>query len=95
MKVKQFAIAKSSNGTIGLITSQSMVEHTYPEGATVQVWSGIILKDNTFKARNSEETIQAKRGGLWTSSNPEVIGEATPELILEGALIPTPDKLPL
>lgn len=84
MQAKQFAIAKSSNGTIGLITSPEMVEHTYQEGVTVKVWKGVILEENTFQGRgdDAEKVVTAKVGGLWTSSKPEVFGYLTAEQIL-------------
>ncbi len=85
MKAQQFAIAKSSNGTLGLITSPEMVEHTYPEGKTVPVWKGVILEENTFQGRgdDSEKTIVAKVGGQWSSSNPEVVAHLTAEQIIQ------------
>ena len=81
----QFSISKSSNGTIGLITSQDKVEHTYQEGKVKKVWTGIIIKDNTFKGRgqDSEKTIEAKIGGFWSSSNAEIIDELCPKNILD------------
>ncbi|MBM25865.1 MAG: hypothetical protein CL760_09310 [Chloroflexi bacterium] len=82
-QAKQFAIAKSSNGTIGLITSKEMVDHTYPDQTEpTQVWKGVIIQPNTFTGRNGS-IIEAKAGGLWTSSNPEVIGYADPEMIAQ------------
>jgi hypothetical protein len=74
MKVEQFAIAKSSTGTIGLITSPQKVLHTYTDGNKATVWTGVILRENTFKARNSDEMIVAEKGGVWSSSKPTVIG---------------------
>lgn len=84
MEAKQFSIAKSSNGTLGLITSKSMVEHAYPEGATVMVWTGVIIQDNTFQGRgeHSDRTIEAKSGGFWSSSNPIVVGQIDPSEIV-------------
>lgn len=85
MQAKQFAIAASSNGTIGLITSATAVEHTYQENTKKQVWTGVILEDNTFQGRgdDSEKTIQAKAGGFWSSSNPNVIGYVSPEQFVD------------
>lgn len=85
MKAQQFAIAKSSNGTLGLITSPEMVEHTYPEGAVASVWTGVILEENTFQGRgeDSEKTIVAKVGGFWSSSRPEVVAHLTADEILK------------
>ncbi len=86
-QAQQFAIAKSSNGTIGLITSKTAVEHTYPE-RTVTAWTGVILARNSFADRNDpEKEIVAEAGGFWSSSNPEVIGYADPEMI--AALVET------
>lgn len=81
MKTPQFlSIAKSSNGTIGLITSTEPVEHTYPEGKTVQVWKGVVIEENTMLSRDGEnKVVTAKVGGVWTSSNPEVLGQIRPE----------------
>lgn len=83
-EIKQFAIAKSSNGTIGLITSPEMVEITYPDDNKATVWTGVILEDNTFKGRggDADKTIEAKAGGLWSSSNPEFIAQGSAEVIL-------------
>jgi len=80
MSAKFLSIAKSSNGTIGLITSTTMVEHLYPDSeCPTTVWKGVIIEDNTFEANG--KTINAKVGGLWTSSIPVVIGQATAEQI--------------
>lgn len=49
--VRQFAIAKSSTGTLGLITSATKVKHTYSEGTTKEVWTGVVLQENSFKGR--------------------------------------------
>lgn len=86
MQAKQFAIAKSSNGIIGLITSPEMVEITYPDNNKAVVWTGVIIEDNTFTGRggDADKIIQAKKGGYWSSSNPEVIGYLQPEQMFEG-----------
>ena len=78
-----FAVATSSNGTIGLITSTEMADHIYPEGKTVKVWKGVILEDNTFQV--GDKTITAKKGGLWTSSRPTVLAHSSPEQIFNAA----------
>ena len=83
LKPQLFAVATSSNGTIGLITSTEMVEHTYPEGKTVKVWKGVILEDNTFQV--GDETITAKKGGLWTSSQPTVLAHSSLEQMFNAA----------
>lgn len=87
MKAQLFAIAQSSNGTIGLITTPEMVEHTYSDGNTAKVWKGVILEENSFMGRGGDENkkILAKKGGLWTSSNPKVIGYTTPEKIFNSS----------
>lgn len=71
---KMLALAKSSNGTLGLITSTEKVEHTYPEGTTKFVWKGVVVAENTFIAKQGDTGAQitAKIGDLWTSSNPDV-----------------------
>lgn len=76
---KQFVIAKSSNGTLGLITSPEMVDHIYPDNNEAKVWTGVIIEDNTFQGRggDADKTIHAKAGGFWSSSRPEVVREAT------------------
>ena len=80
-EVQQFSIAKSSNGTVGLITSKEMVDHIYPdkEEAT-KVWKGVIIQPNTFTV-GEDKVIEAKAGGLWTSSNPQVVGHIDPAMI--------------
>ncbi len=85
---KQFALAKSSNGTLGLITSPEMVDHMYPEGAEVKVWKGVIVESNTFNVDRDGESkvIEAKAGGLWTSSRPEVVGYVDPADIAKYAV---------
>jgi hypothetical protein len=85
MKVEQFAIAKSSTGTIGLITSATKVEHTYPDGNKAFVWTGVILRENSFKARNSDDIVVAPAGGFWSSSKPNVIGYLNKENVVEAA----------
>lgn len=79
-EVKQFAIARSSTGTIGLITSSEAVEHTYPDGNKKNVWTGVVIEDNTFRVERGDETqiVKAKIGNFWSSSNPDVIGHINP-----------------
>ena len=77
MKAQQLAIATSSTGTLGLITSQEKVPHTYTDGSTAIVWTGIILEDNTFMI--GDKKIEAKKGGVWSSSQPTVIALTSKE----------------
>lgn len=72
---KQFAIAKSSTGTIGLITSSEKTVHTYPDGNTVEVWTGIVIESNSFLSRDKTKQINTTPSDFWSSSNPNVIGE--------------------
>ena len=86
MTIKQFSIAASSNGTIGLITSQTKVEHKYHDSdKTVMVWTGVIIQDNSFMGRGESENeeIHAKIGGFWSSTNPILIAQPVPEEIFE------------
>ena len=83
MQPKQFAIAKSSTGTIGLITSPSKVTHTYPDDNTVEVWTGVVLESNTFPSRDKTKMVEATAGNFWSSSNPEVIGYIYPEQMVD------------
>jgi len=83
MNYTLFSIAVSSNGTIGLITSQGEVDVTYPE-RTVKAWTGVIIEDNTFQSKTDpEQTIHAKVGGFWSSSNPKIIGFISPAKLVE------------
>lgn len=78
---RQFAIALSSNGTLGLITSPEMVEHQYPEGNTKKVWTGVVLSENSFigQGKDTGKQVQAKAGDFWSSSSPKVIGYVEPQ----------------
>lgn len=84
-EVKQFAIARSSTGTIGLITSHEAVEHKYPDDNTKQVWTGVVIEDNTFSVERDGQVqlVEAKAGNFWSSSNPEVIGYIDPAQIAD------------
>lgn len=75
----QFAIAKSSNGTVGLVTSKTSVLHTYPDGNQSEVWTGVVIQKNVFQGHvdrgsSPENQITANVGDFWCSSKPVVIG---------------------
>lgn len=85
---KLFAIAKSSTGTIGLITCPERVEHTYPDGNTALVWKGVVLQDNSFIGRDNLP-VEAKVGNFWstTQEEPEIIAYADADTIINMAKV--------
>ena len=61
MKAALGAIAYCSNNKLGLITSTTKVEVTYPDDTTDEAWTGIHLT--------------GKMGTPWSSRNPLVVGK--------------------